>query len=144
MYLLVLFAPLISFIFSLLLGRFIGKNGVILLCISGMILSFLGSLLIYYEVSLLSSICLIKLYKWVDMGIINLEVSFYFDVIVAIMLLMVSFISLLVHIYSIEYMSHDPNFNRFIAYLSLFTFFMFLLVSADNFVQMFFGWEGVV
>jgi NADH-quinone oxidoreductase subunit L len=75
----------------------------------------------------------------VDLGIINLEVSFYFDVIVAIMLLMVSFISLLVHIYSIEYMSHDPNFNRFIAYLSLFTFFMFLLVSADSFIQMFFG-----
>ena len=70
---------------------------------------------------------------------INIEITFYFDIIVSIMLLMVSFISLLVHIYSIEYMSYDPCFNRFLAYLSLFTFFMFILVSSDNFIQMFFG-----
>lgn len=143
MYLIALFSPLISFILSLLFGRFVGKNGVIILCLSGMLLSFFCSIWIYYEVSLIGSTCLITLYKWADLGLINLEVSFYFDVIVSVMLLMVSFISLLVHIYSIEYMSHDPSFNRFIAYLSLFTFFMFLLVSADNFLQMFFGWEGV-
>lgn len=143
MYLLVLFAPLISFILSLLFGRIIGKNGVIILCIIGMLLSFLGSIYIYYEVCLIGSTCLITLYKWADLGLIIIEISFYFDIIVSIMLLMVSFISLLVHIYSIEYMSHDPSFNRFMAYLSLFTFFMFMLVSSDNFLQMFFGWEGV-
>jgi len=144
MYLLVLFAPFISFILSLLVGKLIGRSGVIFLCISGMILSFLGSIYIYYEVCLVGSICLLNLYKWADLGIINIEITFYFDTIVSIMLLMVSFISLLVHIYSIEYMSFDLSFNRFIAYLSLFTFFMFILVSSDNFLQMFFGWEGVV
>ena len=143
MYLLVLFAPLISFILSLLFGRIIGKNGVIVICILGMLLSFFGSIYVYYEVCLIGSTCLITLYKWADLGLINIEISFYFDIIVSIMLLMVSFISLLVHIYSIEYMAHDPSFNRFMAYLSLFTFFMFMLVSSDNFLQMFFGWEGV-
>lgn len=144
MYLLVLFAPLISFILSLLAGKYVGKNGIIILCISGMLFSFLGSMYIYYEVCLVGSICLLNLYKWADLGMINIEITFYFDIIVSIMLLMVSFISLLVHIYSIEYMSQDPSFNRFLAYLSLFTFFMFMLVSSDNFLQMFFGWEGVV
>jgi NADH-quinone oxidoreductase subunit L len=75
----------------------------------------------------------------VDIGYLILDVTFYYDSIVSVMLLMISFVSLLVHVYSIEYMSHDHAFNRFLSYLSLFTFFMFLLITSDNFVQMFFG-----
>jgi NADH-quinone oxidoreductase subunit L len=68
---------------------------------------------------------------------------FLFDVVTCVMLVVVTFISFLVHVYSLEYMGYDPSFNRFMSYLSLFTFFMLLLVTADNFIQMFIGWEGV-
>ena len=88
MYLLVLFAPLISFILSLLSGKYVGKNGIIILCRIGMLLSFLGSIYIYYEVCLIGSVCLLNLYKWADIGMINIEITFYFDIIVSIMLLM--------------------------------------------------------
>lgn len=68
MYLLVLFTPLMNFIFSMFFGRFIGKNGVILICILGMIISFLGSILVFYEVSLRGSVCIIYLYKWINVS----------------------------------------------------------------------------
>jgi NADH-ubiquinone oxidoreductase chain 5 len=74
---------------------------------------------------------------------INIEWSFCFDTLTSVMLVVVTFISSLVHIYSTEYMEHDPHFPRFMSYLSLFTFFMIILVTANNFLQMFVGWEGV-
>jgi NADH-quinone oxidoreductase subunit L len=66
-----------------------------------------------------------------------------FDPLTSVMTIVVSYVSALVHLYSMEYMSHDPHIQRFMSYLSLFTFFMLLLIASDNFIQMFIGWEGV-
>jgi NADH:ubiquinone oxidoreductase subunit 5 (subunit L)/multisubunit Na+/H+ antiporter MnhA subunit len=73
------------------------------------------------------------------MGYFSIDISFFFDTLTAVMLFVVCLISSLVHLYSVEYMSHDGGFIRYMAYLSLFTFFMLLLVTADNFLQMFIG-----
>lgn len=74
---------------------------------------------------------------------LNVNIGLLFDSLTCIMLLIVTGISFFVHLYSVGYMSHDPHIVRFISYLSLFTFFMLILVTADNYVQMFIGWEGV-
>jgi NADH:ubiquinone oxidoreductase subunit 5 (subunit L)/multisubunit Na+/H+ antiporter MnhA subunit len=80
---------------------------------------------------------------WIDSELLNVDWGFLFDSLTVTMCCVVTFISLLVHLYSTEYMSHDPHLPRFMSYLSLFTFFMLILVSADNYIQMFVGWEGV-
>lgn len=143
MYLLAIFMPYISSIMILIYGKFLGNKGVSLLAVSGMFISLLSSFYIFYEVILNNCIVIISLYKWINLGYFDINISFYFDSVTSVMLLIVSFISLLVHIYSIDYMSHDPNFNRFMSYLSLFSFFMLLLVTSDNYLLMFIGWEGV-
>ena len=143
MYILPIFFPfLISFI-VLIYGKFLGKKGVSILTVIGMLLSLIYSMFIFNEIIFNNCATILILYKWVDFGYFNIYISFYFDTLTNIMLIIVCFISLLVHLYSIEYMAHDPNFNRFMSYLSLFTFFMLLLVCADNYLLMFIGWEGV-
>src|SRR5205814_6541854 len=82
-------------------------------------------------------------FSWFDVRILQVNWAFMFDSLTVVMLLVVTFVSSLVHLYSIEYMSEDPHLPRFMSYLSLFTFFMLMLVTSNNFVQMFFGWEGV-
>ncbi len=143
MYLFVLYIPLISVICTGLFGKFLGKKGVVIINISSMIMTFLVSSFIFIEVCLYKYTCLIILGDWINCGVLNLSFEFLFDAITAVMLLVVSFISLLVHIYSLEYMKADPHLIRFMTYLSLFTFFMFVLVTSGNFVQLFLGWEGV-
>jgi NADH-quinone oxidoreductase subunit L len=139
MYLLVLFSPLLSFLLSLLFGRIIGNYGVSFISILALFVSWCFSLLIYYEVSLSGYLCIINFYKFIDLGYLNVNIVFFFDVLTSVMILVVLSISFLVHLYSIEYMNYDPGFNRFMGYLSIFTFFMLLLVTADNFLQMFIG-----
>src|SRR5437016_1084836 len=85
----------------------------------------------------------VPLATWIAAGGLNIEWSLRLDTLSGVMLTAVSFISAFIHIYSIGYMAHDPSKPRFMAYLSLFTFFMLMLVSSNNFVQLFFGWEGV-
>lgn len=85
----------------------------------------------------------IKVATWISSDTLNVDWGFLFDTLTAIMCVVVTFISSLVHLYSTEYMSHDPHLSRFMSYLSLFTFFMMILITADNFIQMFVGWEGV-
>jgi NADH-ubiquinone oxidoreductase chain 5 len=85
----------------------------------------------------------IKLISWIDSEFFNVDWGFLFDSLTAVMCCVVTFVSFLVHVYSVEYMSHDPHLPRFMSYLSLFTFFMLILVTADNYVQLFVGWEGV-
>jgi NADH-ubiquinone oxidoreductase chain 5 len=100
-------------------------------------------LFIFYEVAFLGCFVYIKLSPWINSDILNIDWGFMFDSLTISMCVIVTFISLLVHLYSMEYMAHDPHLSRFMSYLSLFTFFMLILVTADNFIQMFVGWEGV-
>lgn len=143
MYLVLVFLPLIGATVAGFFGKSIGKKGAILVTTTCVSASALLSFLAFYEVALCSSPCYIKLFTWIDSEMLNTSWGFMFDSLTVVMLVVVTFISALVHIYSIGYMSHDPHVPRFMAYLSLFTFFMLMLVTADNFIQMFFGWEGV-
>ena len=143
MYLNILFLPLISSITSGMFGRKIGPSGASIIPVICLGLAFLISLFIFYEVSLMKCVTYIKLTKWIDSEMFNVDWGFLFDSLTSVMCCVVTFVSFLVHLYSTEYMSHDPHLPRFMSYLSLFTFFMLILVTADNFVQMFVGWEGV-
>jgi NADH-ubiquinone oxidoreductase chain 5 len=100
-------------------------------------------MLAYLEVGLNSIPVSIQLFKWIDSESLIVYWGFYFDSLTTSMLIPVLIVSSLVHIYSVGYMSHDPHNQRFFSYLSLFTWFMIILVSANNFLLMFIGWEGV-
>lgn len=143
MYLLIVFLPLIGSISAGLFGRKIGPYGSSILTTSCLILTFFCSFFAFYEVALLGCPVYIKLIPWIDSEVLNIDWGFMFDSLTVVMCCVVTFVSSLVHLYSTEYMSHDPHLSRFMSYLSLFTFFMLILVTADNFVQMFVGWEGV-
>lgn len=92
-----------------------------------------------YEIVLSCSVTVISLYNLLSIDLVNFNIGFLFDSLSSLMLVVISCISFFVHFYSITYMSHDPYICRFISYLSLFTFFMMLLVTSDNFLQMFVG-----
>lgn len=143
MYLIIVFLPFISFLISGFFGRKLGSKGAGILSTCCIGLTFLVSLFIFYEVGFQGTPCYIHFINWLDSEFFSISWGFLFDSLTSIMLLVVTFISTLVHFYSTEYMSHDPHLPRFMSYLSLFTFFMLILVTADNFVQMFVGWEGV-
>lgn len=143
MYLLVIFLPFVASISAGLLGRFLGYRGAALLTTGSVFLSFLISLAIFYEVAFSGVTCNIEYAPWFASELFSANWGFYFDSLTAVMLIVITSISMLVHLYSISYMDGDPHLPRFMSYLSIFTFFMLMLVTADNFVQMFFGWEGV-
>ena len=143
MYLTVVFLPLINFLIVILFGRFLGNKGSQILILINMFLTFLISYFIFYEVNLKGSVCFLKLFSWFNIGLFNLDWGFLFDSLTATMLIVVNTVSFLVHLYSIEYMKYDPFLPRFLSYLSLFTFFMLILITADNLIQLFVGWEGV-
>ncbi|KAL6766027.1 nad5 (mitochondrion) [Auxenochlorella protothecoides x Auxenochlorella symbiontica] len=143
MYLLVLLLPLLASISAGLFGRFLGFRGAALLTTSSVFLSFVISCIAFYEVALSGVTCSIEWMPWFFSEMFDAGWGFYFDSLTVIMLCVITSISTLVHLYSISYMEADPHLPRFMAYLSIFTFFMLMLVTADNFLQMFFGWEGV-
>ena len=144
MYLLIIFLPLLSTILAGLFGSFLGRKGVSLITCSLIGLTALISSISFYEVALLGSPCVIKIVPWITkIEFIEVYWGFLFDTLTVTMLIVVTYVSTVVHIYSISYMSHDPHLQRFMSYLSFFTFFMLILVTADNFIQMFLGWEGV-
>lgn len=143
MYLPLVFLSLIGFIITGLFGRHIGPKGAAIITTSCLIISFFLSLFAFYEVGLMGSPVYIRLATWVSSEVLLINWGFLFDSLTVVMCIVVTFVSSLVHLYSIEYMSHDPHLPRFMSYLSLFTFFMLILVTADNFIQMFLGWEGV-
>jgi len=141
---LILFLPLLNFI-ALLISDFLGIKGTIylnLLCIFG---TFVVSVYILKQTlfNIEYSPIFLPIWIWIDVELLQVEFGGFFDSLTAIMLFVVTFISLLVHIYSCEYMKNDPHLQRFLAYLSLFTFFMIVLVTSNNFIQLFTGWEGV-
>nr|YP_001315130.1 NADH dehydrogenase subunit 5 [Chlorokybus atmophyticus]ABO15105.1 NADH dehydrogenase subunit 5 [Chlorokybus atmophyticus] len=143
MYLLLVFLPLLGSGLAGLFGRFIGYRGAALITTTCVALSAIFSFIAFYEVALSGSPCYIKLAPWIDSELFDASWGFLFDTLTVVMLIVVTFVSTLVHLYSISYMSEDPHQPRFMSYLSLFTFFMLTLVTGDNFIQMFFGWEGV-
>jgi NADH-ubiquinone oxidoreductase chain 5 len=143
MYVLIVFLPFFSSIFSGLCGRLLGFWGSALLSLISLAKSFILSLKAFYNVVLKGGVYNTKLTSWVTCEVFHVDWGFMFDSLTVLMCVIVTFISFLVHLYSIEYMSHDPHLPRFLSYLSLFTFFMLILVTADNYIQMFVGWEGV-
>jgi proton-translocating NADH-quinone oxidoreductase chain L len=143
MYLLIVFLPLIGAICSGLFGRFLGSTGSQIMTTSGLALSMLFSWYAFFEVAVCGNFVYIDLFSWIDCGMLQASWGCIFDTLTALMLITVTTVSCMVHLYSAGYMEHDPHIPRFMSYLSLFTFFMLMLVTADNFIQMFFGWEGV-
>nr|YP_009139607.1 NADH dehydrogenase subunit 5 [Ricordea yuma]AKF78641.1 NADH dehydrogenase subunit 5 [Ricordea yuma] len=143
MYLLVLFIPLIGAMVFGLFGRKIGEKGAGILTSSCLIISLSGCVLIFYETILGFSTTHIKLWRWLDLDLLTVYFGLQFDSLIAIMLLVITTISTLVHIFSMAYMQGDPHIPRFMSYLSLFTFLMMVLVTSDNYPQLFIGWEGV-
>jgi NADH-ubiquinone oxidoreductase chain 5 len=139
MYLLVLYVPFLSAVVSGIYGRYLGILGTGLFTCICVLISFCVASLIFYETILVSSVTYVKLWKWFECDLISSSIGFQFDSLTSIMLLVITCISLLVHIYSTGYMSQDPHLPRFMCYLSLFTFLMTLLVSSDNYVQLFIG-----
>ena len=143
MYIPLVFLSFFGFSVTGLFGKHIGPKGAATVTTSCLILTFFLSLFAFYEVGLMGSPVYIRLAPWVSSEVLLINWGFLFDSLTVIMCIVVTFVSSLVHLYSIEYMSHDPHLPRFMSYLSLFTFFMLILVTADNYIQMFLGWEGI-
>ncbi len=140
---LIVFLPLVGAFISGFFGKKIGdRNSQIL---ASVLVAFSGilSLFIFYKVIVNDYSENKLIFNWITSGSFNVNWSIYIDSLTAVMLVVVSLISSIIHFYSIGYMSHDLNKSRFTSYLSLFTFAMLTLVTADNFLQLFFGWEGV-
>jgi NADH-ubiquinone oxidoreductase chain 5 len=143
MYLALIFLPLLSSIVSGFFGRKIGVSGAQWITCTSVIITTILAILAFFEVGFNGIPVTIKLFRWIDSESLNILWGFNFDSLTVSMLIPVLIVSSLVHIYSIGYMSHDPHNQRFFSYLSLFTFMMIILVTANNFLLMFVGWEGV-
>jgi len=142
LYLIVPLAPLVGALVAGLFGQVIGRGGAHWITIIGMLISTLTAGAVFLDV-LDGNLYDGPVYTWLASGNVRFEIGFLIDRLSATMMLVVSFVSLMVHIYTIGYMADDPGYQRFFSYISLFTFFMLMLVSANNFLQLFFGWEGV-
>ena len=142
LYLLVPLAPLFGAIVAGLFGKAIGRAGAHTVTILGVAVAFVASIFIYQDVAA-GNVFNGTLYTWATSGNLKLEVGFLVDSLTVMMMLVVTFVSLMVHIYTIGYMSEDPGYQRFFSYISLFTFSMLMLVMSNNFLQLFFGWEAV-
>jgi NADH-ubiquinone oxidoreductase chain 5 len=143
MYLAMLTLPLLGSIFSGFFGRKVGVNGAQFITCFSVITTTALAILAFFEVGMNNAPVSIQLFRWIDSESLNVLWSFNFDSLTVSMLIPVLIVSSLVHLYSIGYMSHDPHNQRFFSYLSLFTFMMIILVTANNFLLMFVGWEGV-
>jgi NADH-quinone oxidoreductase subunit L len=138
----IVFFPLIGAMIAGLFGRFIGDRPAQLVTCGGMVLSAACAWIVLFSVVGTEGYK-VDVLTWIQSGTFETDWTIRVDPLSAIMMFVVSTVSTLIHVYSIGYMSHDPHVPRFMAYLSLFTFFMLALVTADNFLQLFFGWEGV-
>ena len=143
MYLLALLLPLGSSLIVLLFGQLLGRNGVFGVIFGSLALGLVIFSLVFYEVCLSGGVCSFLAYEWISSGLFIIKFGFLFDSLSSVVLLVVLFVASIVHLYSLDYMSYEPHMLRFMAYLLLFTFFMLIVVSANNFAQMFLGWEGV-
>ena len=143
MYAAIVFLPLLGAIVAGLFGRVIGDRGAQLVTCGAMVLAAALGIVLFVDVALGGANRTVDLLTWISSGSFEVAWALRFDTLSAVMVAMVALISACIHVYSIGYMSHDPSIPRFMSYLSLFTFSMLMLVTSDNFVQLFFGWEGV-
>jgi len=143
MYITIVFLPFLGAIFSGLLGRALGVKGVHIINVSCLLITTILSFIAYYEVVLCNSPVSVELFSWINSEHLKISWAFYYDQLTVNMLIPVLIVSLLVHIYSIGYMGEDPHQQRFFSYISLFTGLMLILVTGNNFLVMFLGWEGV-
>ncbi len=143
MYQAILFLPLIGAIFAGFFGRLVGGRSADVVTTTLVLITALLSWLAFYQVAIEGQETRIELIRWIESGALKSVWSLRIDTLTAVMLVVVTTVSGLVHLYSIGYMEEDPDRPRFFAYLSLFTFAMLALVTADDFLQLFFGWEGV-
>jgi NADH-quinone oxidoreductase subunit L len=135
-------APLVGAIVAGFFGKAIGRRGAHWVTVLGVLVSFAGSVLVLRDV-LGGARFNATVYEWMVLGGLKMEVGFLVDGLTAMMMVVVTFVSLMVHIYTIGYMADDPGYQRFFSYISLFTFSMLMLVMSNNFLQLFFGWEAV-
>jgi NADH-quinone oxidoreductase subunit L len=142
LYLVVPLAPLIGAVIAGLFGHVIGRRGAHAVTILGMVVCTVVSAIVFMDV-LRGNVYDGPVYTWLVSGNASFEIGFLIDRLSATMMLVVSFVSLMVHIYTIGYMADDPGYQRFFSYISLFTFSMLMLVMSNNFLQLFFGWEAV-
>ncbi|AGH98097.1 NADH-quinone oxidoreductase subunit L [Micavibrio aeruginosavorus] len=143
MELIAVFAPLLGFVIAFLFGKQIGDKGAQFVTCTGLIMAAVASCSLFYSVIIQSQPHVVSLENWITVGDFTVDWALRFDQLSVVMMCVINIVSACVHVYSVGYMSHDPCKARFMSYLSLFTFAMLMLVSADNLVQLFFGWEGV-
>ena len=143
MYSVIVMAPLAGSLAAGFLGFLLGPSGAALASVLGVVASFSCSVMAFKAVALGGTPVYVDLFPWVVSGPVNIQWGLTFDSLTVVMLRVVTGVSMLVHIYSTGYMGEDPHRARFMSYLSLFTFFMLILVTGSNFLQMFVGWEGV-
>ncbi len=143
MYHAIVFLPLLGFLIAGIFGRVIGARPSEIITTSFMMIAALLSWIAFFSVGFGDGATTVRVATWMVSGDLAVDWAFKVDTLTAVMLIVVNTVSALVHLYSIGYMHEDPSRSRFFAYLSLFTFAMLMLVTSDNLVQMFFGWEGV-
>jgi len=136
-------APLAGAIIAGFFGRYVGRRGSHAFTILGVLISFILSALVLKSVALDGARFNQTIYEWMVIGGLKMEIGFMVDGLTAMMMCVVTFVSLMVHLYTIGYMEDDPGYQRFFSYISLFTFSMLMLVMSNNFLQLFFGWEAV-
>ena len=142
--LMALLAPLCGALLAAFFGKSLGKWFTNTVTIIGVLVSLaLSTLLLQILINDPSQVLNQSIYTWMTIGELKFELGFLIDNLTASMMFVVSFISLMVHIYTIGYMKNDPGYHRFFTYISLFTFSMLSLLMANNFLQLFFGWEAV-
>ena len=143
-YLAIVLAPLTGSIIAGLFGKLIGRSGAHWVTITAVGISFILSLLAYYHIFYNGGeIYNASVYTWLNSGGLHFEIGFLVDQLSVTMMVVVTFVSWMIHIYTIGYMHDDPGYQRFFSYISLFTFSMLMLVMSNNFLQLFFGWEAV-
>lgn len=140
---LAVFPPIVTFVIAFLFGKIIGDRAVQLLTCAGVITAAFCSCMLFMEVVLGSYPRTITVMNWISSGNLTADWALRLDQLTVVMMCVVTIVSSCVHVYSVGYMSHDESKARFMSYLSLFTFAMLMLVTADNLIQLFFGWEGV-
>jgi NADH-quinone oxidoreductase subunit L len=135
----IIFIPLIGAILAGFFGRYLGKKGSIFITTFGMLSNAFFTIILFLKMYKNDTVYIVHLGEWINSGLFSVDWEFMFDNLTVSMLFVINTISAIVHIYSSSYMSNDPHLPRFMSYLSLFSFFMLVLVTSDNFIQLFLG-----